>query len=101
MSQAHAASRRGPPSIVERLAEWTLGLPSADIPERAITQAKLLLLDTLGCGLGALDHAVAAGVVRAMLAQGGEPQATVIGSGRKISAQNAVLANGALVRVLG
>ena len=100
MSQAHVPSRRGPPSTVERLAEWTLGVPSADIPERAITQAKLLLLDTLGCGLGALDHAVAAGVVRAMLAQGGQPQATVIGSGRKISAQNAVLANGALVRVL-
>ena len=79
---------------------WTLGVPSADIPQRAITQAKLLLLDTLGCGLGALDHAVAAGVVRAMLAQGGAPQSTVIGSTRKISAQNAVLANGALVRVL-
>ena len=100
MSQAHVSSRRGPPSLVERLADWTLALPSADIPERAITQAKLLLLDTLGCGLGALDHPVAAGVVRAMLALGGTAQATVIGSGRRISAQNAVLANGALVRVL-
>lgn len=100
MLQAHAPARRGPPSLVERLAAWALDLPTADIPERAITQAKLLLLDTLGCGLGALDHAIAAGVVRAMLAQGGEPQATIIGSGRKISAQNAVLANGALVRVL-
>ena len=100
MSQVDAPPRRSSPSVVERLAEWTLGVPSADIPQRAITQAKLLLLDTLGCGLGALDHAVAAGVVRAMLAQGGAPQSTVIGSTRKISAQNAVLANGALVRVL-
>jgi 2-methylcitrate dehydratase len=100
MSQTQGVSRRSQPSLVERLAEWVLAVPASEVPERAITQAKLLLLDTLGCGLAALDHAIAAGVVRAMLAQGGEMQATVIGSGRKISAQNAVLANGALVRVL-
>jgi len=45
MSHAQVPSRRGPPSTVERLADWTLGVPGADIPERAITQAKLALLD--------------------------------------------------------
>lgn len=100
MSHADFASPRSSPSTIERLAEWTLGVADADIPESAITQAKLLLLDTLGCALAGRDHPVAAGTVRAMLAEGGVAHATIIGSGRKVSAPNAVLANGTLVRVL-
>ena len=49
---AKAPTSRGP-GAVERLAEWILGVRTQDIPEAAITQAKLLVLDSIGCGYAA------------------------------------------------
>ena len=75
-------------------------LTPADIPRAAIEQAKLLLLDTIGCGLAASEQPAARNVLEAMANTGGAPQCTVIGSAAKTSFPNAVLANGMLIRVL-
>jgi 2-methylcitrate dehydratase len=88
------------PGAVERLADWVLAAPAESIPARAVTQAKLLLLDTLGCGYAALDDQCAQAVLASVDAIGGTPLCTVLGRARKTSAPNAVLANGTLVRVL-
>jgi len=65
-------------------------------------RAKFLLLDTLGCGFAALAErdATAHAVLAALDALGDRPQCTVLGQPRKMSAPNAVLANGTLIRVL-
>ena len=89
-----------PPSAITRLADWTVGVGVADIAPRATELAKLLLIDTLGCGFAALDDPCARGVLATLDTLGDRPQCTVIGHRRPMSAPNAVLANGTLVRVL-
>ena len=88
------------PSTAERLADWALSIDASDIPRPAIDQAKLLLLDTIGCGLAASEQPAARNVLEAMANTGGAPQCTVIGGAAKTSFPNAVLVNGMLIRVL-
>jgi 2-methylcitrate dehydratase len=97
MAKHHACDG---PGTIEKLADWMLAPRAEEIPEGAVKQAKLLLLDTIGCGYAAL-HEEATGAVLATLAEmGGAPQCTVIGTPGKTSAPNAVLVNGALIRIL-
>src|SRR3954463_15473564 len=96
---AKAAKARGP-GAVERLAEWILAVRTQDIPDAAINQAKLLLLDSIGCAYAAFEEEAAHAVLATLQGMGGAPQCTVIGSAGKTSAPNAVLVNGSLVRIL-
>jgi 2-methylcitrate dehydratase len=89
-----------PKGAIERLAKRIIGVRAEDFPQRAIEQAKLVLLDTLGCGIAALDDECARAVVATLDAFGEKPQCTVIGHPQKMSAPSAVLANGTLIRVL-
>lgn len=88
------------PGTVEKLADWTLAVRADELPEATLQQAKLLLLDTIGCGYAALDEEASRAVIATMAETGGAPQCTVIGSTDKTSAPGAVLLNGALVRIL-
>jgi 2-methylcitrate dehydratase len=82
------------------MAAWVAGVRSEDFSQRAIEQAKLLLLDTIGCGFAALDNETARAVVETLAAFGEEPECTVLGHEQKMTAPSAVLANGTLIRVL-
>jgi 2-methylcitrate dehydratase len=82
------------------IAQWTLDFDPAALPEAAITQAKHLVLDTLGCALAALAEDEALSICDAVETMGGAPQATLIGRNIKTSAAGAALANGALLRFL-
>lgn len=84
-------------SSIELLAAWSVSRDAVPPVTAARRQARLLLLDTIGCALAAVDCDPIAGVLRLASRSGGE--ATIIGSG-KASLADAVLANGALVRVL-
>ncbi|HEY4406418.1 MAG TPA: MmgE/PrpD family protein [Xanthobacteraceae bacterium] len=88
------------PGIIEELARWVLVLRAEDIPQAAVTQAKLLVLDTIGCGYAALDEESARAVLATLADLGGAPQCSIIGGASKTSAPNAVLVNGALIRIL-
>jgi 2-methylcitrate dehydratase len=88
------------PGKIEELAGWVLALRADEIPPAAVTQAKLLVLDTIGCGYAALDEASAHAVLATLADLGGAPSCSVIGSATKTSAPTAVLVNGALVRIL-
>jgi 2-methylcitrate dehydratase len=87
------------PGVIEELARWVLALRADAIPEAAVTQAKLLVLDTIGCGYAALDEESARAVLATLADLGGAPRCSVIGA-PKTSAPNAVLVNGALIRIL-
>jgi 2-methylcitrate dehydratase len=88
------------PGTIEKLAAWALAPRVEDIPQPALTQAKLLLLDTIGCGYAALQEDSARAVLATSAELGGAPHCSVIGSAQKTSAPNAVLVNGALIRIL-
>src|SRR5262245_56927876 len=94
---AKAPAAHGPRAI-EKLAEWTLA--RRDIPAAAVNQAKLLMLDSIGCGFAAFGEDGADAVLKTLAHMGGAPQCTVLGSTTKTSAPNAVLVNGSLIRIL-
>jgi 2-methylcitrate dehydratase len=85
---------------IERLAAWLCALRAEDFPQRATERAKLLLLDTLGCGFAAIDDDGARAVLATLDALGEKSQCTVLGHPRGMGAPSAVLANGTLIRVL-
>src|SRR5882724_10945337 len=99
MAKGEAAQPAGS-GVVEQLAQWVLAVRADDLSEAMITQAKLLLLDTIGCGFAALDEESARALLAVVETSGGAPQCTVIGRSELTSAANATLANGALVRIL-
>ena len=86
--------------VVEQLARWVLAVRIDDLTPAVRDQAKLLLLDTIGCGFAALDEPSACALLAVVEGSGGTPQCTVIGRAHRTSAANATLANGALVRIL-
>src|SRR5215468_4115268 len=94
---AKAPAAHGPRAI-EKLAEWTL--TPRDIPAAGVHQAKLLMLDAIGCGFAAFGEDGADAVLQTLAHMGGAPQCTVLGSTTKTSAPNAVLVNGSLIRML-
>jgi 2-methylcitrate dehydratase len=87
-------------SAIERMADWVLAVRDADFPQAARDQAKLVLLDTIGCGLAAVEDESARAVVAALADFGERPQCLVLGCATKMSAPSAVLANGTLIRAL-
>jgi 2-methylcitrate dehydratase len=91
---------RSKTGAIERIADWVLAVRSADFSQGARAQAKVVLLDTIGCGIAALEDASARAVLATLDALGERPQCSVLGQARKMSAPSAVLANGTLVRVL-
>jgi 2-methylcitrate dehydratase len=88
-------------TLIEQLADWVLGFDFDRLSETAVRHAKLLLLDSIGCGLAALqDEEDFRAVVRLAEELGGKPECTILGSSVKTSAPVAALANGALIRAL-
>jgi 2-methylcitrate dehydratase len=93
-------SKMSGPTALDRLAHWSLAPEPAYRQPLALTQAKLLVLDSIGCAFAAHATGAVEGVVEAVREWGGAPEATIIGVPGKTSVLNAVLANGGLVRVL-
>jgi 2-methylcitrate dehydratase PrpD len=78
------------------IAEWATALELDDVPERVRADAKLHVLDTIGCGLAAHATDVAHEGRATMVGLGGAPEATVIGSATRLPAPNAAFANAML-----
>ena len=100
MSEANEVSETQAHNAMRDIARWVLSFDSAALPARSIEQAKLLVLDSLGCALAATDEAAAKATLQVVASQGGAPQCTVIGTPWRTSILNAVLANGVLTRTL-
>jgi 2-methylcitrate dehydratase len=87
-------------SITHQMAQFALGLQYADIPADAVREAKRFLLDSAGCALAAVPNEDMQAAHRYIVALGGTPEATVIGSGHRTNTVNATLMNALLVRAL-
>ncbi len=87
------------PSSIGRIARWVRGFDTQAIAPQALRQAKLLTLDTIGCGLAGRDEVVSKAVLGMTDVANGGP-CSIIGTRHKTSPVNAVLANGSLIRVL-
>jgi len=86
--------------LIKQLANWVVAFDAARIPAAVAMQAKLLLLDTLGCALAAQDEEAFAAAFAAVKEMGGAQQCRVIGTRERTSLAHAVLLNGTLIRCL-
>ncbi len=86
--------------IIDTLADFALRTGYDDLPQEIVDTTKHFLLDSIGCGLGGIttDPGKIAISVARML--GGPAECSIIGTGDRVSIQNAVLANGQLVNAL-
>ncbi|GJM43610.1 MAG: MmgE/PrpD family protein [Gemmatimonadota bacterium] len=87
-------------TVNRQLAEWSHQLRYEDLPADVVACAKLFLYDSIGCALGGYqgdDVKMATAVVDDA---GGNPQATLIGSGRRVSAIDASFLNSLMIRAL-
>lgn len=87
-------------SVSRTLAKFCAGLRYEDLPEPVVSEAKRLLLDTIGCGLG--GYGVEKGQMAVAYAErmGGSPDATILGRRQKVPAAVAAFANGDLMNAL-
>ncbi|GAA4333011.1 MmgE/PrpD family protein [Pigmentiphaga soli] len=86
-------------SVTRQFADFALSASYADLPAAVRHSAKLLMLDTLGCALGALGTTPGL-AVRRIAHQSGSGPATVLGTGHKAPVATAAWANGRLGNVL-
>jgi 2-methylcitrate dehydratase PrpD len=85
--------RRTP--VADALIEFALGLDLRTLPGAVTEAAALCLTDWIGAAIRGSTEPLAAALDSVVGASGGEPQATIIGRGRRTSALLAALANGA------
>lgn len=93
-------AKEADPSSIEALARWIASVSLAEIPKGAIDNAKLLLLDSIGCAIAGHDEEIAKATLAMVEQIGGKPQCSIFGCREKTSALNAILANGCLIRAL-
>ena len=86
--------------LLMQLANWVVGFDAGKIPTEVAAQARLLLLDAIGCALAAREEQAFEAALATMKEIGGAPECTVIGTRERASLPGAVLLNGALIRSL-
>jgi 2-methylcitrate dehydratase len=88
-------------ALVRTIAGQALEVSFADIPDTEIHQVKRLLLDSLACAVGGRDSAVADALIDSLALLGGPTgEAGIFTFPAKVSALNAILVNGAMLRYL-
>ena len=87
-------------SITRSLAQFVAKTRYEDIPSKVAYETKRILLDSIGCALGALS--IEKGRIAVELAKelGGKSEATIIGVGKRVSPASAAFANGELISAL-
>jgi 2-methylcitrate dehydratase len=86
-------------TLVEELAEFAASRTFKNLSESAIKQLKIRVLDSLGCGIGALDASLVKSLHGILCEFGGAPYCTLIGGG-KTAPDRAAFYNGSLIRYL-
>jgi 2-methylcitrate dehydratase len=89
-----------PDRILNHICDYALKFSYRDIPDEVIDRTKKIVLDTVGCALGAAESPPAK-IARAVTAEiTSALPATVLVSGRQTSPDLAAFANGVMIRYL-
>jgi 2-methylcitrate dehydratase len=86
------------PTVAQDIAHWVVALRYEELPPDVIARAKRVVLDTVGCALGAIGAEPVRMAQQVVALQGGNPQATILGLGRKVSCDQAAFLNGMALR---
>ena len=79
---------------------WIAGTHFEDLPLGTVGKAKELMLDTFGCALGAVNGEPIRAVRDVLVARGGNPQASLIGTDLKRPCDEAAFLNALQIRYL-
>src|SRR6266478_2227392 len=87
-------------TVTAKMSRWAASLEYKHLSQDAVYQAKRFLLDSVGCALGGYqqhDVIIALEVLKEIAGRG---SATVIGTGQKMDAVSASLANALMIRCM-
>jgi 2-methylcitrate dehydratase PrpD len=87
-------------TLVERLVDFGAAARFETLPAEVVSEAKRLLLDSIGCALAAVTVDKGRRAIEVARQMGGPAKARVIGSGDTLSTFAAVFANGELINAL-
>lgn len=87
-------------NFTRTLARFSAELKYGDLPSPIIHEAKRILLDTVGCGLGAMILDKGHMAVQLATRMGGRPEASILGTREKVPSAIAAFANGELMNAL-
>jgi len=87
-------------TLAEEMALWVARLRYEELGPQVLAKSKLILLDTIGCALGALEAVPVRLARQVVRGQGGNPQATPLGLGWKTSCEQAAFLNALALRYL-
>ena len=79
--------------ITQALADWASEVSFSDLSKEVIHQTKRVIFDSIGCALGGYSSEKGRIVRDFAKTLGGNPEATIIGSGDKTSCANAAFVN--------
>ena len=86
--------------ITRKLAQFAAETRYEQLPPEVVRESKRLLLDTIGCAIGGVHTDSGDIALKHVRAMGGNPLATVVGTGEMTSSVNAAYANARLANVL-
>src|SRR5438270_5556083 len=87
-------------TITAKMARWAAALEFQHLSEDAIYQAKRFLLDSVGCALGGYQQHDVKIALEVLDEIAGRGPATVIGTGKRVDAVSAALANALMIRCM-
>jgi 2-methylcitrate dehydratase len=87
-------------TITAKMARWAAGLQYPQLSQEAVYQAKRFLLDSVGCALGGYQQHDVKIALEVLDEIAGRGPATVIGTGKKVDAVSASLANALMIRCM-
>ncbi len=102
MAATHASSKEiaAKETITAKMSRWAAGLTYPQLSQEAVYQAKRFLLDSVGCALGGYQQHDVKIALEVLDEIAGRGPATVIGTGKRIDAVSASLANGLMIRCM-
>jgi 2-methylcitrate dehydratase len=87
-------------TLAQEMAQWISDLRYDALPSEVVTRTKLILLDTIGCALAALDAPPVRLARRVAREQGGNPLATPLGASWQTSTEQGAFINSLAARYL-
>jgi len=97
MATAHSTAKT---TVTAEISRWAAELKFAQLSQDAVYQAKRFLLDSLGCALGGYQQHDVKIALQVLDEIAGSGPATIIGTGKKVDAVSAALANGLMIRCM-
>jgi 2-methylcitrate dehydratase PrpD len=88
-------------TLIKQLADFTADTTFDSLPKEVAHECKRAVLDSIGCAVAGVDEPKSRiGIAYAHMVGAGDPRATIIGTGEKVSVLGASFANAELINAL-